>query len=93
MNEHRINARVDAATQRRIDELTLTTGQSVSHVVREAIAAYHVQVLEPRAPSRFLRRLGTGRSGRDDTASDTRRALSQSLAAKHDLAPMRKRRS
>ncbi len=47
MNEHRINARVDATTQQRLEELTLSTGQSVSHVVREAIAVYHVQVLEP----------------------------------------------
>lgn len=92
MNEHRINARVDAATQQRLEELTLSTGQSVSHVVREAIAVYHGQVHKPRAPSKFLRRVGTGDSGRVDVASDTRRSLEASLVARHDLGPAAKRR-
>lgn len=92
MNEHRINARVDAVTQQRLEELTLSTGQSVSHVVREAIAAYHVQVHKPHAPSKFLRRVGAGDSGRSDIASHARRHLAHSLTAKHDLGPVRKRR-
>ncbi len=92
MNEHRINARVDAVTQQRLEELTQSTGQSVSHVVREAIAAYHVQVHKPRGPSKFLRRVGTGDSGRSDIASGTRRHLTSSLMAKHDLGLVPKRR-
>ena len=40
----RVNARLDEDSQQQLDYLTHTTGQSVSHVVREAVALYHAQV-------------------------------------------------
>jgi hypothetical protein len=50
MNDNRINARVDSETTRRLDELAAATGQSVSQVVREAIAVYHAQLEERQRP-------------------------------------------
>ena len=80
----RVNARLDEQTSQKIDYLTQATGQSVSHVVREAIAAYHVQVRGKQAvPSRFLALAGKGDSGRSDIASIVKQAYFDALMAKH----------
>ena len=86
----RINARIDRGTQERIDELMQATGQTASHVVREAIAVYHAQVRreQPR-PTHLLAMAGQGRSrdGRSDVATNYKQILADSLAAKYRLPP------
>jgi predicted DNA-binding protein len=88
-NDHRVNARIDDATQERLNELILTTGQSVSHVVREAIAVYHVQMQKQRPlPRRLLAMAGTGRSqdGRSDVSVNYKRLYTEALEEKHALS-------
>lgn len=58
----RVNARLDAATEQQLEYLTQVTGQSVSHVVRESVAHYYVQVQRARAPSAFAAQAGAWRS-------------------------------
>ncbi len=80
----RLNARLDEDAQKQVEYLTLTTGQSISAVVREAIAVYHVQVQQQHAvPRRLLAMIGTGDSGRSDIASNVKRFVSDAIAAKH----------
>jgi hypothetical protein len=80
----RVNARLDEQTSLKIEYLTQATGQSVSHVVREAIAVYHVQVRGKQSvPSRFLALAGKGDSGRSDIASNVKEAYFDALMAKH----------
>jgi len=86
----RVNARLDEQTSQKIQYLTQATGQSVSHVVREAIAVYHVQLRGGRPlPKNLLAMAGKGRSrdGRTDVASEVKQVLAESLAAKYRLAP------
>lgn len=88
-NDHRVNARVDDATQARLDELILTTGQSVSHVVREAIAVYHMQMCKQRPPPRrLLAMVGTGRSkdGRTDVSVNHKQLYTEALEEKYALS-------
>jgi predicted transcriptional regulator len=88
MNENRINARVDPATQERLDELVLSTGQSISHVVREAIAVYHAQHKQARPPpKRLLAMVGKGRSrdGRTDVASNYKQVVAEIIEGKYAL--------
>ncbi len=96
MNENRVNARIDEATQQRLDELILTTGKSVSHVVREAIAAYHVQLRKGRPlPKALLSMVGKYESGHTDTATNYKaivaKAIEDKYASSH-LPAKRKRR-
>ena len=80
----RVNARLDDASQEQLDYLARATGQSVSHVVREAVAHYYVQVrAQHQRPSRFLALAGRGDSGRSDIASNTKAFVADVLAAKH----------
>jgi predicted transcriptional regulator len=96
---HRINARVDEATQRLLDELVSSTGQSASHVVRQAIAAYHEQVRSKRPrPRRLLAMVGRGRSpdGRTDVSDNYKdiviEAIEQKLAASPAPQPSQKKK-
>jgi hypothetical protein len=73
----RINARLDDESARQLGELTTGTGKSVSLVVREAIAAYHAQVIRPRRPSRFLALMGSGDSGRSDVSANVKHHVAQ----------------
>jgi predicted DNA-binding protein len=98
MNESRINARVDGATQQRLDELVLSTGQSISHVVREAIAVYHAQVKSARpVPTRLLAMVGKGRSrdGRTDVASNYKQVVAEIIESKYrtSSAPRKRRQA
>jgi hypothetical protein len=79
----RINARLDEATQQQLDYLTQATGQSVSHVVRESVAQYYVQVRGQRPPSRFLALAGTGHSGLGDVSTNVKAYVSEALASKY----------
>jgi Ribbon-helix-helix protein, copG family len=84
MNENRVNARIDDATQERLNELILTTGQSVSHVVREAIAVYHVQMHKPRPlPRRLLAMVGKYDSGRADGATNYKAIVADAIEEKY----------
>jgi Ribbon-helix-helix protein, copG family len=92
-HDHRVNARVDDATQERLNDLILTTGGSVSHVVREAIAVYHAQVRKERpAPKRLLAMVGKGRSrdGRTDVASNYKQVVTEIIEEKYRLSHPRK---
>ena len=79
----RVNARLDEDSQQQLDYLTHTTGQSVSHVVREAVALYHAKVRSRQGvPKRLLASVGTGDSGRTDVASNVKQHVSDALDAK-----------
>lgn len=66
-----------------------TTGRAVSHVVRECVAAYYVQLrAREQGPRRLLGLVGHGDSGRADVASQTKRLLADGLSAK--VRPARK---
>ncbi|MDH4391607.1 MAG: ribbon-helix-helix domain-containing protein [Aquabacterium sp.] len=84
----RINARLDDEAQQQIDYLTITTGQSVSQVVRESVARYYRAVHSDQGGLRhFAQAIGAGDSGRSDTATRYKELLAESLAAKHGLTP------
>lgn len=81
----RINARLDEATEQQLEYLIQTTGQSVSHVVRESVAQYYVQVKAQRQPSRLLAQALSGqwRSGRSETSDHVRSVVVEALKAKY----------
>jgi Arc/MetJ-type ribon-helix-helix transcriptional regulator len=83
----RINARLDDEAQQQIDYLVQTTGQSVSHVVRESVARYYQSVRSEQGAGlrHFAKAIGAGDSGRSDTASRYKELLTESLAEKHGL--------
>lgn len=82
----RINARLDDDAQQQIDYLVQVTGQSVSHVVREAVARYHAQTKAQQAgPRRLLAMIGQCDSGRTDIASRYKDLLTASLSQKHGV--------
>lgn len=83
----RINARLDEATEKQLEYLTQVTGQSVSHVVRESVAQYYVQVRRGRPPSRFLTMAGHWHSGHADTASKVKAVVAEGLDAKFPPTP------
>jgi hypothetical protein len=80
--DDRINARLDEDSARRLTELTTGTGKSVSHVVREAIAVYHAQVIKPRKASRFLALAGKHGSGRSDLSTNYKQLVGELLEQK-----------
>ena len=81
----RINARLDEATEQQLEYLTQTTGQSVSHVVRESVAQYYVQVKGRRQPSRLLALALSGqwRSGHSDTSTNIPSVVLEALKVKY----------
>ena len=84
----RVNARLDDEAQSQINYLTQATGQSVSHVVREALARYHREVRASQGGLRhFAQLIGQGDSGRSDLATNSKQLIADSLAAKHGLGP------
>ena len=88
----RVNARLDPQAQAQIKYLTETTGQSVSQVLRGAVAHYCAHVRERtqhKVPKRLLAMVGKGRSrdGRTDVASNYKEVSAESIAAKYGLLP------
>ncbi len=79
----RVNARLDEATQRQLAYLTEATGQSVSHVVRESVAQYYVNMKHKRLPSAFLALAGTGDSGLTDVSVNAKAYFAQAMAKKY----------
>jgi hypothetical protein len=84
----RVNARFDELTQQQLEYLTQVTGQSVSHVVRESVAAYYAQLRRQRAPSSLLALAGRGDSGRTDIASNYKAHIADIIQRKHGLEPL-----
>ena len=83
----RINARLDDNAQQQINYLTQATGQSVSQVVREAVARYYQQTRSQQGgPRRLLAMIGQGDSGLSDVASNVKREVYDALVEKHRLA-------
>lgn len=94
----RLNARLDVASAQRLAELTRGTGKTVSEVVREAIGAYHAQMVAARKqPLRLLALAGTVASGRSDLSTGYKALLHESVKAKQGgagkAAAVRKARS
>jgi hypothetical protein len=91
----RVNARLDETTQQQLEYLTEITGQSVSHVVRESVARYYVEVKaqQPRPPLKFLELAGKYGSGRSDISSNVRHEVATILDAKYPQHPQHARRS
>ena len=86
----RVNARLDGDTQQQVAYLTQVTGQTVSHVLREAIGVYHAQVRQERAmPSKLLALAGKGDSGLTDVSSNVKKYVMLALEAKHGLSRRR----
>jgi hypothetical protein len=79
----RVNARLDETAAEQLEYLTESTGDTVSEVLRRSVASYYTQVRAQRQPSRFLAMAGSWSSGRSDTASNTRAAYAEALAAKY----------
>ena len=86
----RVNARLDEATQQQLEYLMQATGQSVSHVVRESVAQYYVQVKRQQVPSRYLAlagQWGNKRSGAVSnpvaTSNDVKALYTEALRAKY----------
>jgi hypothetical protein len=77
----RINARLDEETQAQLEYITLTTGSSTSHVVRESVAQYYLHVRSQQRPRmRFLDLVG--HSGRTDVASNFKTHVAQIMEEK-----------
>jgi hypothetical protein len=77
----RINARLDEETQAQLEYITLTTGNSTSHVVRESVAQYYLHVRAQQRPRmRFLDMVS--HSGRTDVASNFKAHVSQIMEEK-----------
>ena len=82
----RVNARLDETTQQQLEYLTQATGQSVSHVVRESVAAYYAQLRRRAAPSQLVAQAGrwqAGDSGHTDTSSNVKAVVLEALKAKY----------
>jgi hypothetical protein len=83
---NRINARVDDKTREQLDYLVLSTGQSASRVLREAIGVYHAHLRKERpSPKRLLALVGKGhsRDGRTDVASRYKQVLDDIIESKY----------
>jgi hypothetical protein len=84
----RINARFDEEAERQVNYLTQTTGQSVSHVVREAVALYYRQTMDRQGrPLRLLAAIGQGDSGRSDIAGNYKKFVAEAIDAKYPRDP------
>lgn len=81
----RVNARLDDAHTRKLDELCQRTGRSRTDVLRAAIDHYHAQqVLEPPPTAAILAEhgfIGCG-EGDPDLAQDYKRQIAVSLRQK-----------
>ncbi|MFZ1538770.1 MAG: ribbon-helix-helix domain-containing protein [Chromatiaceae bacterium] len=83
----RVNARLDEAHARKLDELCQRTGGSRTEVLRAAIDRYYTQeAAEPRCAADILRQnafIGCGDTT-PELARDYKQGLSESLANKTD---------
>jgi len=88
----RVNARLDETTQQQLEYLTQVTGQSVSHVVRESVAQYYVQVRQQqRPPSKLLAMAGRWRRGHTDSSVRVKEIVAEAIEEKLGLRPPAKK--
>ncbi len=84
----RINARLDAESDRQLQYLTAHTGASVSGVVRESLARYYLQLQAEKSGLRHFGQLvGSGASGQTDLSERYKALLAEGLEAKHRPPP------
>ena len=84
----RVNARLDEESQRQIEYLVASTGESVSHVVRESVRLYYDQVRARQGGLRhFSKLIGQGHSGRSDIASNYKQHVAEAIDAKYPRRP------
>ena len=88
----RLNARLDDEANSNVEYLTQATGQSVSQVVREALARYRREVQPQRSTLRHFAQAignsgnsGSGDSGRSDLASNYKQIVGEIIEAKLGL--------
>lgn len=81
----RVNARFLGVSEKQVDYLVKTTGQSVSEVLREAVGHYYNEVRgsEPAGLRHFGRHVGAYRSGTTDTSERYKDLLAEDLLSKH----------
>jgi hypothetical protein len=80
----RVNARLDAETQRQLEYLVEATGSGISDVLKASLQYYYSQVRASRAPrlARLGAYIGKQGSGRSDVATKTKEILTESFGAK-----------
>ena len=88
----RLNARLDDEANSNVEYLTQATGQSVSQMVREALARYRREVQPQRSTLRHFAQAignsgnsGSGGSGRSDLASNYKQIVGEIIEAKLGL--------
>ena len=88
----RLNARLDDEANSNVEYLTQATGQSVSQVVREALARYRREVQPQRSTLRHFAQAignsgnsGSGGSGRSDLASNYKQIVGEIIETKLGL--------
>ena len=91
----RLNARLDDEANSNVEYLTQATGQSVSQVVREALARYRREVQPQRSTLRHFAQAignsgssgsgGSGDSGRSDLASNYKQIVGEIIETKLGL--------
>ncbi len=81
----RVNARLDAESQRQLDYLRETTGAGVSDVLKASLEHYYAAVRAARRPKlqHLNEWVGKSGSGRSDVSVRTKELLSDSVSAKH----------
>jgi hypothetical protein len=90
----RVNARLDAESERQLKFLVEETGAGVSDALKASIAHYYESLRAKRAPgvSKFRALIGQQGSGRSDVATRTKELFAAGVAEKagfsvHEPAP------
>ena len=80
----RVNARLDAESQRQLEYLLEATGSGVSDVLKASLAHYYAAVRADRAPrlTRLFACIGKAGSGRSDVSLRAKELLTDAIAAK-----------
>jgi hypothetical protein len=84
----RVNARLDAESERQLKFLVEATGAGVSDALKASIALYYQSLRAERAPgvSKFRALIGRQGSGRSDVASRAKELFANSIAAQSGLS-------
>jgi hypothetical protein len=80
----RVNARLDAESQRQLEYLLEATGSGVSDVLKASLAHYYSTVRADRAPrlTHLLAYIGKQGSGRSDVSVRAKELLTDVIATK-----------
>ncbi len=85
MTDVRVNARLDAATAKKLAEIRRRTGLSTSEIVRDALdKLYRERMAEERNAAAILRETGfvASATGSRDLSANYKREIGHSLAGK-----------